>query len=72
MFAEPEFDGVAGAVDPTIEIHPLSADLDVRLVDMPSAGHDALVPIEALLHHFLQVAQAQAVAQIPADAKQDH
>lgn len=95
VFAEPELNGVAGAVDRAIERHPLSANLDVGLIDMPFAGDGALAPIEALQqqrrevndpavdrrmvdadaalrHHFLQVAQAQAVGQIPADAKQDH
>ena len=48
VFAEPELDGVAGAVDRAIEIHPLSPNLEVGLVDMPFAGDGALAPIEAL------------------------
>ena len=44
--AEPEFDRVADAVDGAIKIHPLAADLDVGLVEMPLAGHRTLAPVE--------------------------
>jgi hypothetical protein len=37
LLAEPEFDCVADAVDGAVKIHPLAADLDVSLVDMPLA-----------------------------------
>ncbi|MBB3019130.1 hypothetical protein FHR70_002184 [Microvirga lupini] len=47
-FAEPEFDGVAVAVDGAIDIPPLPSDLDVRFVDVPPADDRALTPIELL------------------------
>ena len=40
--SEPEFDCIADTVDGAVEIHPLAADLDVGLVDMPFAGHATL------------------------------
>lgn len=48
MFAEPEVDRVANAVDRTVEIHPLAADLDVGLVHMPLDANSALAAVEAL------------------------
>lgn len=48
LLAEPEFDCVADTVDVAVKVHPLGADLDVRLVDMPLPGHAALVPVEML------------------------
>src|SRR5690606_21376076 len=91
---EPELNRIAVAVDGAVEIHPMPTDLDISLVDMPSAGDRALAPIEllqqersivdgpamdggvvdgdaALRHHLLEIAQAQAVSEIPADAEQD-
>ena len=41
LLAEEELDRVADAVDGAIEIHPLHADLDVGLVDMPFRGNGA-------------------------------
>lgn len=38
MLAEPEFDRVADTVDGAVEIHPLTANLDVGFVDMPSSS----------------------------------
>jgi len=38
---------VADAVDGTVEIHPLTTDFDVGLVDMPFAGNGAFAPIKA-------------------------
>lgn len=35
VLAEPEFDRVADTVDGAVEIHPLTANLDVAFVDMP-------------------------------------
>lgn len=48
MLAEPEFDRVADAVDGAVEIHPLTANLDVGFVDMPFAGDGTLAAVEAL------------------------
>lgn len=48
LLAESEFDSVADTVDGAIEIHPLAADLDVSLVDMPFAGHATLASVETL------------------------
>jgi hypothetical protein len=48
MFAEPELDRVAHAVDGSIEVHPAAANLDVGLVHMPLAAHRSLASIEAL------------------------
>ena len=41
-------------------------------MDDPAVDRRMVDADAALRHHFLQVAQAQAVGQIPADAKQDH
>lgn len=48
LLAEPKLDCVTDSVDGAIEIHPLAADLDVGLVDMPFAGHATLAPVETL------------------------
>ena len=48
MFAEPEFDGVASAVDRSVKVHPLAANLDVGLVHMPLAADCPLAPVEVL------------------------
>lgn len=47
LLAEIEFDCVADPVDGAVKIHPLAADLDVRLVDMPLPGHATLALVEA-------------------------
>lgn len=48
VFAEEELHRVTDAVDGAIEIHPLTADLDVGLVQVPLAGDGPLAPVEAL------------------------
>lgn len=48
MLAEPEFDRVADTVDGAVEIHPLTANLDVGFVEMPFAGDGTLAAVEAL------------------------
>lgn len=48
LLAESEFDCVAGTVDCAVKMHPLAADLDVSLVDMPFSGHGTLAPVETL------------------------
>ena len=45
---EEELDRVADIVDGPIDIHPLVANLDVGLVDVPLAGDGPLAPVEAL------------------------
>src|SRR4051812_43790681 len=45
-FAEPEFNGIAIAVDSAIQMVPLVADLDVCLINMPFARYRLLAPIE--------------------------
>lgn len=39
---------VAYTVDGAVKIHPLAADLDIRLIDMPLPGHATLAPVEML------------------------
>jgi len=46
--AELELHCGAVAVDGAVEINPTTSDLDVCLVDVPPAGDDPLVGIEAL------------------------
>ena len=46
VFAEEEFDRIAKAVDGAIEIHPLAADLDVGLVQVPLSSDAPLAPVE--------------------------
>src|SRR5690606_17882218 len=48
LLAVPEFDRVAVTVECAVEVHALAADLDVSLVDMPSAGHVPLPSVETL------------------------
>lgn len=45
---EPELDGVAVAVDSTVEIPPLGSDFNVGLVDVLLASDGSLAPIEPL------------------------
>src|SRR3712207_1488726 len=47
-FAEPELDGVTMAVDGAVKVHPSSADLDVRFIDVPLSGNRSLAGIEVL------------------------
>jgi hypothetical protein len=54
-FAEKELNGVPDAVDGTIQIHPLTADLDIGLIDVPFAGNGAFAPIEALKQLWREV-----------------
>jgi hypothetical protein len=48
VFAEEKRYRVADAVDSTVEIHPLTADLDIGLVQVPLAGDASPAPVEAL------------------------
>ena len=48
VFAGAELHRVTGTVDGPVEIHPLTADLDIGLVQVSLAGDASLVPVEAL------------------------
>ena len=43
-----ELNRITAAVDGSVQIHPLTPDLDIGLVDMPLAGDGALTLMEAL------------------------
>ncbi len=49
--AEQELDGIAVAVDGTIEIKPLTFDLHIGLIQIPFTGDRTLLPIETLKQH---------------------
>jgi hypothetical protein len=48
LLAEPELDGVAVAIDGTVEVAPLATYLNICLVDMSLGGDGSLSPIEPL------------------------
>lgn len=48
LLAELELDCVPDTVDGAVEIHPLSADLDISLVDMPFPRHATIASVETL------------------------
>ncbi|GLR45794.1 hypothetical protein GCM10007880_63120 [Mesorhizobium amorphae] len=48
MLAEPESDRAAATVDGAVEIHPLTANVDVGFVSMAFAGDGTLAPVEML------------------------
>ncbi len=59
-FAEPEFNGIAIAVDGSIEISPLASDFDVSLVHVPFPADASFAKIEAL-EQFGRVADDPSV-----------
>jgi hypothetical protein len=59
-FTEPEFYCVAIAVNRTIQVHPLAANPDIVLVDMPIRADCTLATVEPL-HQFRRVADDSSV-----------
>ena len=49
VLAEMELNRISEAVDGSVQIHPLTTDLDIGLVDVPLAGDGALAVMETLL-----------------------
>jgi len=44
-----ELNRITAAVDGSVQIHPLTPDFDIGLVDVPLAGDGALAVMETLL-----------------------
>ena len=48
MLTEMELNRITAAVDGSVQIHPLTPDFDIGLVDMPLAGDRTLALMETL------------------------
>lgn len=91
FYTKIDLDHIAITIDGAVQIEPISFDLHIDLVKVPSVCHRALSSIEpvkqlwtemkdpamhsGIVHcnaafspHFLQIAQAQIVSQIPSHA----